>query len=73
MKTLVTLVTNKFGKIHISQYSHDNSAFCVLGVRPLRRPKSSQYGENISQAKVVMNLFRKLLFAKLIQSVEFSG
>ena len=62
---------DQFRQVHVSQHSHDNHALRVADVLSFGCAQRPQYGQNVSQTEIVVDLLRQLFFAELVQSVEF--
>jgi hypothetical protein len=68
------ILSDELGQVHISQgTSHDHFLIGTWWFLSLGVTGSSEYGKNVSKTEIIMTLLGQLLFAKLIEHIEFLG
>ena len=50
------ILVHQLGEVHVPQAPHDNHLLTVLWAAPLGRSESAEHREDITEAKVIMNL-----------------
>ena len=68
------ILSDELGQVHISEGTgHNHFLISTWWLGSLGVTGSSEYGKNVSKTEIVVTLLGQLLFAKLVEHIEFLG